>query len=1031
MAAFALSASPALAGSAPGAVSSVSLARGDGTVTAKWDAPTGATQYHVTYSDDGGKSWSLAAYGDSATRVTFGADNASTYVVGVRAGNDHGWSGWVNSPPAGPYVPPLRPPATIGAVDVTRADGSLTASWDAVDRATKHRVTYTSDKGASWSLAALDHPSNSITISVDNDKTYVVGVRAGNHAGWSGWANSPASGPYVPPTPPTVSATRGEDGASASVSWTAYDGSDFSYYRVIICTDEQYDGASCSGAVFQSDPIYEASSTGPITAKGLQAQTGYGIILQTWRTGGTGALKAHATLPGGPTGLTVTPSDGNLTVSWNAVTGATSYDVESSTSLTGDGWKAEHSNTSSTSVTVTDDANNSVERVRVRARNAGGPGPWAELSRGPSNDWLTTVQQSGASAQSAQAQSQLAAPATITVTRDNARDEKLHVSWTAVSGAGGYNVACSDTGGWGTLDGSGNSGWWQCGSTTSATSLTVDNNDRDRDLGNRNYMVAVRAVTSNPADASDWKRSEDIRPVVGQLDNLTYSRSGGSITLSWTPNLWITGYEIDCAVYGQTYTRCATLTGQDDTAAQHSVTLSSWTVGSNTYTIDDGATYAIKITSTNQWGDADMLVPLIGPIPNVSNLGAASDTYGQQVSSVQEAAVGFGTGGNSGGYTLQGVTIRFLAVDEGRDPTAPLTVAIHEASGGDPVSSTTHTLSLVHGDPKAAGYATYACSGACSLSASTTYFLMLKTSSANAYKWDTTASGDQTNAGTSGWTIDDVLKQGNGNRWTDRTWTAAFRVSATPNPSLTASNVTATGATLTISNHDGSWWYKSATTGKTTCTSAGSNASVSVTGLTAGASYTFSAYSDSTCTTANLLTTAASFTTPVTVSNLSQGFTGSVGVSNGNGNIHANQFRTGGNSGDYTLSGVTVDIGGKGSGAGPLQVEVWSDSSGNPGSKVSGVTLSANDPTASSGQLAYTCSGACTLSASTNYWVRLSTNSGSGQWSWNYTSSGSETLEPSGNGWQIGDNKTLALVSSNIWVGANGYFKIKVTAVPK
>ena len=55
-------------------------------------------------------------------------------------------------------------------------------------------------------------PTNGITFNGDNAKTYIVGVRAGNSVGWSGWRNSPASGPYTPqptatPTP-TVTPTH-------------------------------------------------------------------------------------------------------------------------------------------------------------------------------------------------------------------------------------------------------------------------------------------------------------------------------------------------------------------------------------------------------------------------------------------------------------------------------------------------------------------------------------------------------------------------------------------------------------------------------------------------------------------------------------------------------------------------------------------------------------------------------------------------------------------------------------------------------
>ena len=85
------------------------------------------------------------------------------------------------------------PPNTPSSVSVTRADGALTASWNAVSGATSYHITYTSNNGASWSLAALNHPDSSITISnADNSKTYIVGVRARNEHGGSGWRNSPA-----------------------------------------------------------------------------------------------------------------------------------------------------------------------------------------------------------------------------------------------------------------------------------------------------------------------------------------------------------------------------------------------------------------------------------------------------------------------------------------------------------------------------------------------------------------------------------------------------------------------------------------------------------------------------------------------------------------------------------------------------------------------------------------------------------------------------------------------------------------------
>ena len=119
--------------SAPAAPTGLSVSRADGTVTASWDAPAGATKYHVTYSTDGGGSWHAPVNDNvTATSITFSADNAKSYTVGVRAGNDHGqWSAWTNSPPAGPYTPPnTNPPDAVDGVTLSRSGNTLTAAWE-------------------------------------------------------------------------------------------------------------------------------------------------------------------------------------------------------------------------------------------------------------------------------------------------------------------------------------------------------------------------------------------------------------------------------------------------------------------------------------------------------------------------------------------------------------------------------------------------------------------------------------------------------------------------------------------------------------------------------------------------------------------------------------------------------------------------------------------------------------------------------------------------------------------------------------
>ena len=81
---------------------------------------------------------------------------------------------------------------------------------------------------------------------------------------------------------------------------------------------------------------------------------------------------------------------------------------------------------------------------------------------------------------------------------------------------------------------------------------------------------------------------------------------------------------------------------------------------------------------------------------------------------------------------------------------------------------------------------------------------------------------------------------------------------------LTASSITGTGATLTISNHTAAWYWQRHSVAPGPCTAvAASTATATLTDLTAATAYTYKAYSDSTC--ATELTNDsrdADFTTP-------------------------------------------------------------------------------------------------------------------------------------------------------------------------
>ena len=965
----------------PAAVGSITLTRNGSTLTVSWNAVDGAAKYHALYQANGAGDWlpPIPDYQNiTATSFTFNIDSDKSYVVGVRAGNSAGWGPWTDSPASNPPLP-----AAVGSIALTRSDTTLTVSWNAVSDATKYHALYQADGAGDWLPPITDYNNitdTGFTFDVDNAKSYVVGVRAGNSAGWGPWTDSPASGPYTPPAPDpnagiivqdsggnaittlavpeggeasyqvmlatkptkdtkvciglsvrdnndgditfkgqasdvvalnltftpdnwnvpqtvtlvaaedndyangardvdhdareyysgkvdlavteidndeiTVTATRGSDGDTVSVSWTAYIGDNFEYYRVIVCDDTQYNGASCSGTVWTGAPVWDVNSTGPVSVPDLDPGTGYGVILQVWRNGS--AMKSHATLPAGPAApdnLAVNPGNGYLDLSWNAVSGATAYDIRARAAGVNDWHSVANKVTATTYRYTTDQA---IDQVAVRAANAHSVGNWTELSRLPDHGWLNTVQSGGASAASAQSQNQLAAPASVTVTRDNGNNarsigsEELTVTWDkAVTGADGYNLICSSRSGW---------RWWHCGSvdSESTTTLKVTKGEHGKMSWLISYMVAVRAVTNNPDQASDWTRSVDAHPAHTPVKEqpgqnpISASRAAGSLTLSWIQPKYSTGYEIECATLENGLSSAYKLCADVETATLGSdrrvtATITQWTVDGSTVTVDDNKTYDLIVRTTNAWGKSPF-----------------------------------------------------------------------------------HYAPLIY-----------------------------------------------------------------------------------PNVALTASDIGTTTANLTIAHHTGQWWYKATTGPHTTCQGPveANTATKDLTGLSVSASYTYSAYSATGCANADLLATAATFTTGSSISNLSNG-KGTETSLIGRGAERAFAFSTGSNNSGYVLRTVTLalrryDTTGA---AGDIRVTLHQiKGAGNYGANSEPAdtvlaTLSGTDPTSSAwADTTYTCSGSgCNLSSDTTYFVKTAVqNSETFRYDWAWTLESAESKEPSNNGWDI------------------------------
>ena len=270
--------------------------------------------------------------------------------------------------------------------------------------------------------------------------------------------------------------------------------------------------------------------------------------------------------------------------------------------------------------------------------------------------------------------------------------------------------------------------------------------------------------------------------------------------------------------------------------------------------------YTYKAYDTAGCADADEIAAAtfttLGPVTvtnrdqtsnhtlNVGNLGFIGEW---------KIATAFTTGPNGGGYTLTSAT-----VDLGDTTGAPtgLTAYIYTNSTSD--RPDTEVKNLGTKTPADNTSPTWECTD-CNLNPNTTYHLVLEGSYTTGvqgfYKWKATSSDNQTNTPANAeWEIaNETSRHASGNWSSFGTNAGQFSITATVKPTLEATNITGTAATLTLTRHLTAWYYKH-TTGNCTAVTAGTE-TVHLTTLTANTTYTYTAYSDSTCTTQLATTT--------------------------------------------------------------------------------------------------------------------------------------------------------------------------------
>ena len=731
-------------------------------------------------------------------------------------------------PPPPPTLEANSPPAAPSSVTLTRADGTVTASWPEVSNAASYHVTYSSDGENSWTAApcgnnctvgnngvAVNEGIVSITISgVDNAKTYVVGVRASDNGGqWSGWTNSAAIAPQLPAAPSSVTLSRAA--GQLTVTWTAVSAA--TSYNINISGD---------GTNSWTRAVSGATGAGNTITKTIDS----GIDNWRWYIAGVQAVNdkgaggwmnsdfvAPIYSPGPVGNLSAERSGTGISVTWNAPdnnggSAVTGYDVN----YTLDGvhsWTRVSSNQSATSATISN-ADNAVDYVvAVRANNGVGEG----------GAWTNSAPVAG-----------LAGPATVSAVKSG---DYIDGAWSAVAGATGYDV---------NLLYFQNEYHYRIETNMTGTSRRIYINDGS-DFSPEQFVIAVRARNAHGPGA--WVNS----PPAAANPSLTVSNlTANTATLTLFPYAGTWYYQAN--------------TGPDSSSCQGPVTTASKDIAgltpvtSYTYTAYSDSGCSTALDAAPQFTTQGVSVS------NLNESGANScgvGNFGGVSSGNFKCATSLAMGSGAASYTLHSVTAGFL--DKQGNP-GTFTMALHADSGGSPAASAVANASFSGSDPDSAGNHEYTCSGAgCSVWGSTTYWLVLSAANNNGshnYKWRVTISDNETTVPSSGstvagWSIGNTGKNKlDNNAWADLTGgiSGTFKVVALENPTLlTATSLTATTATLAIGNYNLAWWYqRTIPSGDATCHSVTAGTTTdTLTGLTSGTSYTYKAYDKSGCASAD------------------------------------------------------------------------------------------------------------------------------------------------------------------------------------
>jgi len=311
-----------------------------------WNAVYGATSYRIYRSTSKGSGYSLLGTVTATSYTNTGAKAGTTYYYRVKACNDAGLSPYSNvvsgkvksvtPKPAAPVVKighsassgkvksvTPKPAAPVVKIGHSASSGKPMLTWNAVSGATSYKVYRATSQNGTYSLLGTVTATSYINTGAKDGVTYYYKVKAVNSAGESAYSNT-VSGQSKAVTPkpaaPVVKIGHSATSGKPMLTWNAVDGA--ASYKVYRATAKNgaYSVINTTKALTYTNTGAALGTTYYYKVEALDASgksMGFSDVVEG---------KVAPVLAVGYSSVSGKPM-----LTWNAVPGATEYQVYRST----------------------------------------------------------------------------------------------------------------------------------------------------------------------------------------------------------------------------------------------------------------------------------------------------------------------------------------------------------------------------------------------------------------------------------------------------------------------------------------------------------------------------------------------------------------------------------------------------------------------------------------------------------------------------------------------------------------------------